>query len=92
MAGDTKTVVADTEDLLEKAAEVSGEGFSAARDKLEEKLRSAQASLANLSQEAVAKARRTAAAADDYVHASPWPAIGIAAAAGILIGFLAARR
>jgi ElaB/YqjD/DUF883 family membrane-anchored ribosome-binding protein len=33
-----------------------------------------------------------AAAADDYVHDSPWTAIGIAAAAGMLIGFLAARR
>jgi len=30
--------------------------------------------------------------ADDYVHGSPWTAIGVAAAAGVLIGFLAAKR
>jgi ElaB/YqjD/DUF883 family membrane-anchored ribosome-binding protein len=30
--------------------------------------------------------------ADGYVHDSPWTAIGVAAAAGILIGFLAAKR
>lgn len=92
MAGDIKTVITDTEDLLKAAAEASGEGFTAARAKLEAKLKSARASLAVASQAAVAKARKTAAAADDYVHASPWTAIGVAAAAGMLIGFLAARR
>ena len=29
---------------------------------------------------------------DDYVHENPWRSIGIGAAAGLLIGFLAARR
>jgi ElaB/YqjD/DUF883 family membrane-anchored ribosome-binding protein len=36
----------------------------------------------------VARARRV----DDYVHGSPWAAIGVAAVAGVLIGFLAAKR
>jgi ElaB/YqjD/DUF883 family membrane-anchored ribosome-binding protein len=92
IAGDIKTVITDGEDLLKAAAEVSGAGFTVARTKFEEKLRSARASLADASQAAVGTARQTAAAADDYVHASPWTAIGIAAAAGIVIGFLAARR
>jgi ElaB/YqjD/DUF883 family membrane-anchored ribosome-binding protein len=92
MVGDIKTVITDTEDLLKAAAEVSGESFTVARAKLEEKLKRARASLAVASQAAVAKARETAAAADDYVHARPWTAIGIAAAAGMLIGFLAAKR
>ena len=92
MTGDLKTVIADGEDLLKAAAQASGEGFAAAREKFAEKLGSARARLAEASQEAVAKARKTAAAADDYVHASPWTAIGVAAAAGILIGYLAARR
>jgi ElaB/YqjD/DUF883 family membrane-anchored ribosome-binding protein len=92
MAGDIKTVIADGEDLLKAAADVSGEGFVVAREKFAEKLGSARASLAEASQAAVGTARRSAAAADGYVHGNPWTVIGIAAAAGILIGVLAARR
>jgi ElaB/YqjD/DUF883 family membrane-anchored ribosome-binding protein len=92
MAGDIKTVIADGEDLLKAAADVSGEGFAVARKKFAEKLGSARAKLADASEAAVGTAREVAAAADDYVHDSPWTAIGIAAAGGMLIGFLAARR
>jgi len=92
MAGDIRSVIADGEDLLKAAAEVSGEGFAVARQKFEKKLGSAKARLADASQAAVEKSRETAVAANRYVHDNPWPAIGVAAAAGILIGFLAARR
>ena len=92
MAGDIKTVIADGEDLLKAAADVSGEGFAVAREKFAEKLGSARARLAGASRTAVEKTRETTAAADRYVHGNPWTAIGIAGAAGLLIGFLAARR
>ncbi len=92
MAGDIRSVIADGEDLLKAAAEVSGEGFAAARQKFEKKLGSAKARLADASQAAVEKTRETATAANRYVHDNPWPAIGVAAVAGILIGLLAARR
>ena len=49
---------------------------------------SAKAKLADVSQPVVEKAGQ----ADDYVHGSPWTAIGVAAVAGILIGLLAAKR
>jgi len=88
MAGDLKTVVTDSEELLKAAATVSGAGFTAARTKLEDKLRRAKASLADASQPVVAKARQ----ADEYVHGSPWTAIGVAVAVGALLGFLAAKR
>jgi ElaB/YqjD/DUF883 family membrane-anchored ribosome-binding protein len=29
---------------------------------------------------------------DEYVHANPWKALGIAAAAGVLVGILMSRR
>ena len=51
-----------------------------------------EAVLAAASEAAVGTARKTAAAADDYVHDRPWTVIGVTAAAGILIGFLAAKR
>lgn len=92
MSGDIKTVIADSEDLLKAAANVSGEGFAAAREKFEEKIRSAKVRLAEASQPAIDKARETAAATDHFVHDNPWTTIGVAAAVGLLIGFLAARR
>ena len=92
MAGDINTVIADGEELLEAAADVSGEGFAAARGKFEEKFANARAKLADTSRAAIAKTRETAAATDAYVHHSPWTAIGVAAAAGVLVGILAARR
>jgi len=92
MAGDIRSVIADGEDLLKAAAEVSGEGFAVARQKFEKKLGSAKARLADASQAAVEKTKETAAVANRYVHDNPWPAIGVAAVAGILIGILASRR
>jgi ElaB/YqjD/DUF883 family membrane-anchored ribosome-binding protein len=92
MSGDIKTVMNDGEDLLKAAREVSSEGFAAARVKFEEQIEGAKTKLAGASEAIAGTARRTAAAADGYVHGSPWTAIGIAAAAGLVIGFLAARR
>ena len=92
MAGDFRTMIADSEDLLKAAATVSGEGFTVARTKFEEKLKRAKAALGDASQPALARTRETAAAADDYVRANPWTAAGVAIAAGVLIGFLAAKR
>ena len=92
MAGDFRTMITDSEDLLKAAATVSGEGFTAARTKFEEKLKSAKATLADASQPVFDKTRETAAAADDYVHGNPWTVIGVAIAAGVLLGFLAAKR
>ena len=92
MAGDFRTMINDSEDLLKAAATVSGEGFTAARTKFEEKLRRAKAALADASQPVFDRTRETAAVADDYVRGNPWTAVGVAIAAGVLIGLLAARR
>lgn len=92
MAGDFKTMITDSEELLKAAATVSGEGFTAARVKFEDKLKRAKAALADATQPAFDKTRETAVIADDYVHGNPWTAIGVAMAVGALIGLLAARR
>jgi ElaB/YqjD/DUF883 family membrane-anchored ribosome-binding protein len=81
-------IVNDGEELLKAAADVSGEGFTVARAKFAEKVVSAKAKLADVSQPAIDRAKQ----ADDYVHDSPWTIIGVAAAVGMLIGFLAAKR
>jgi ElaB/YqjD/DUF883 family membrane-anchored ribosome-binding protein len=79
MAADFRTIISDSEDLLKAAAGVSGEGFGAARDKFEQRLKSAKAALSEASQ-------------FEYIRANPWTAVGIAVAAGLVIGFFAAKR
>jgi len=79
MAADFRTMINDSEDLLKAAASVSGEGFGAARSKFEERVKSAKAMLADASR-------------SDYIRGNPWTAVGVAVAAGLLIGFLVAKR
>ena len=79
MAADFRSIISDSEDLLKAAAGVSGEGFGAARSKFEERVKSAKAMLAD-------------ASPPEYIRGNPWAAVGIAVAAGLLIGLLAAKR
>ena len=88
IADDLRMIVSDGEDLLKAAASASGEGFTAARAKFSEKIISAKARLTDVSRPVVKGARQ----ANDYAHGSPWTSIGVAAAAGVLIGFLLAKR
>ncbi len=92
IADGLKVMIADGEELLKAAAAVSGEGFAEARTRFEDKLKSARNVLADASRPVLAKAGETAAAGNDYVRANPWTAVGVAAAAGLLIGLLAAKR
>jgi ElaB/YqjD/DUF883 family membrane-anchored ribosome-binding protein len=87
MGRDLNAAITQSQDLL-KAEAPRGD----ARTKFEEQPGSVPPSAAETSQPAVVKVRSAAAAADDYVRHSPWSAIGIAAAAGMLIGFLTGRR
>ena len=87
MGRDLNAAITHSQDLRKSAAP-----HDDARTKFEEEPGSVVASVAETSQPAVVEVRSAAAAADDYVRQSPWGAIGIATAAGIVIGFLAARR
>ena len=60
--------------------------------RLKSALNQAQDRLSALGTDVSDRARKTAKATDEYVHANPWQAIGVGAAVGIVIGALAARR
>jgi len=92
MADGFKAIIADSEELLSAAVAVPGEGFAEARKKFEDNLQRARTALVDASKPMIAKAEETAAAGNDYVRANPWTAIGVAGAAGLLIGLLAAKR
>jgi ElaB/YqjD/DUF883 family membrane-anchored ribosome-binding protein len=88
---DLRMVVADTEDLLKATANQAGEQVTAVRNRANDSLRAAKASLADAQASAVEKMKEAAQVPDKYVHDNPWQSAGIAATVGILIGVLISR-
>ena len=88
---DLRAVVADAEELLKATADQTGERIAAARGKAEESLKAAKARLDEQEAVVMAKTRAAAKATEDFVRANPWKAVGIAAAAGLVLGILARR-
>jgi ElaB/YqjD/DUF883 family membrane-anchored ribosome-binding protein len=62
------------------------------REKLESNLEATRSRLRELQAGVVEKASATAKDADEYVHENPWTAIGLAAAAGVIVGLMIGRR
>ena len=89
---DLKALITDAEELLKATAGQTGERITAARARAEDSLKAAKVRLAEEEVAVMAKTRAAAKAAEDYVRANPWNAVGIAAAAGLVLGILATRR
>jgi ElaB/YqjD/DUF883 family membrane-anchored ribosome-binding protein len=92
LLSDLRAVVTDSEELLEATAGAVDARAAAARARVEESLRVAKTKIAQLDDEMLDRIKAAARATDEYVHEHPWGAVGIAAAAGLLIGVLIARR
>ena len=89
---DLKTVVVDAEELLKKAtADQAREWVATVRTKAERSLKAADDWLAEEEEAINTKAKTVAQAAKDTLRTDSWRIVGIAAAAGILVGFLTRR-
>jgi ElaB/YqjD/DUF883 family membrane-anchored ribosome-binding protein len=89
---DVKVVLTDAENLLNRAAEASGEQAADLRLRGMQMLRQARQTAQELQETAVARSRAAGRAADAYVHENPWRVIGIAAGIGLLAGLLLNRK
>ena len=69
---DVKVVLTDAENLLNRAAEASGEQAADLRARGMQMLRQARNSAQELQETAVARGRAAGRAADAYVHEHPW--------------------
>ena len=85
---DLKSVVRDSEQLLEAAAGVTGEKAEAIRERLNETLQAARETCRDLEE----KTREGVRAADEVIRDHPYQTIGMALAAGVVIGALIARK
>lgn len=92
LVSDLQAVVQDAEDLLRATAGQAGEKVAQARARAEESVRAARERMEELQEDVVERAQELADSADSYVRKNPWQAVGIAAAAGLVIGLLVSRR
>ena len=92
LVADLKIVVADAEELLRATASQAGEKVSVARERIQASLATAKVKLTEAEQALLEKSKLAAKAADEYVRENPWQAVGIAAAAGLVLGVLISRR
>ena len=92
LVADLKVVVADAEELLRATASQAGEKVSAARERIQASLAAAKVKLTEAERALLEKSKLAAKATDEYVRAHPWQAVGIAAAAGLVLGVLISRR
>jgi ElaB/YqjD/DUF883 family membrane-anchored ribosome-binding protein len=81
LAQDLRAVMTDAEDLLKVTASQSGEEVGKARARAEESLRLARVSL-----------QKAGSQLDEQVRKNPWPAVGIAAALGLVLGVVLGRK
>jgi ElaB/YqjD/DUF883 family membrane-anchored ribosome-binding protein len=92
IARDIQNVVSDAQDLL-KTVQTEGESkMGDVKAKVQQQLESARQMLGQLQTTVQDGAKVAVDTTDAYVRGNPWRAVGVSAALGALIGFLAARR
>ncbi len=92
LMNDFRNLISAGEALLRSTASLSGEALAQAREQFRDRLTDAKTRIGEVSRAAVDRGRQAATATDDYVRANPWPAIGVAAGLGFVIGALLIRR
>jgi len=89
---DIRAVIGDAEEILRATADQTGEKIAALRVRIQERLLDARIRLEAAEAVLVDKTKAAVRATDEYVHANPWQAVGIGAAAGFLLGLALGRR
>lgn len=91
-SAEIKNLIADVEDLVARIADLKDADVARVRNKVLRAVDAAKESLADSADTLRRQAQRAATVADDYVHDSPWQAVGVAALVGAVVGILATRR
>lgn len=89
---DLKNVVGDTDALLSNVAHAAADEVALARTKLEARMTQAKSRLIDASLAVSGSARGAADATDVFVKENPWKMLGVAAAAGLVVGAILSRR
>ena len=84
--------LSDIEDLIKETTSLTGEELAQARIKLNARVATAKASLENMGESIVQRAKQSATVTNEYVHEQPWKALGASTVIGFLLGIALARR
>jgi ElaB/YqjD/DUF883 family membrane-anchored ribosome-binding protein len=89
---EVNNLISDVQDLLSRLSHIADPEIAQMRVKVTEAVAAAKKTLSDGTDQVQRQAKRAITAGDGYVRDQPWQAVGIAAAAGLVIGFLVARR
>ncbi len=82
----------DLSDLMSRTDLAESPEVKAVVERIRNTMNAVSESVTTAASQAQHRARESADRVNDYAHASPWQAAGIAAAAGFVIGVLLSRR
>lgn len=91
LAEELRNVVNQAEELLRAVGEDSSEVASALRARVLDAVDTAKTRLSELEDSAKGAGKRAAASAEDLIRDNPWTSVGIAVAAGLVLGALLSR-
>jgi ElaB/YqjD/DUF883 family membrane-anchored ribosome-binding protein len=89
---EVQNLIADVEDLIDRVGDAADPEIRRLRSKVTAALATTKKSIAEGVEQVQGQAKQAIDASDQYVRNQPWEAIGIAALAGLAVGFLLARR
>lgn len=92
LKSDLAAVLRDAEALIKATADQGGDKMNEARTKVRESLDAAKARLHEAERAARRQGEDALHATEGYARGNPWQAMGIAAAVGLVVGALLARR
>lgn len=89
--GSLRSIISDAEKVLENSTHHGSESYQNAKKKLEATITDAKFVLKELNEVVVNKAKDAAVCTAEFAKEHPWKAVGMVAAAGVLLGILIAR-
>lgn len=89
---DVQNVVSEAQELLKTVKDEGATQMDALRSKAHAQYDLAREKFGEIQTSVQEGAKVAMTTTDEYVRSNPWRAVGIAAAAGAIIGFLASRR
>lgn len=89
---EVQNLISDVEDLIHRVGDATDPEVRRLRSKVATAVETTKKSIADSADVIQRQAREAFQASDRYVRNQPWEAIGIAALAGIAVGYLVSRR
>lgn len=89
---EVEKLIGEVEELIARLADTADPGIARIRARVVETLRTTRRAVTESAAQVQRQARGALTAGDTYVREQPWEAIGVAAAMGLVIGFLVFRR